>query len=282
MKYNLLIYLSLLFVPLKGQDIRSLLLSQQQLQNWHILDSARVFKDDELFDLIDGGAELHLEYGFKQVVTCLYENKSQATLHIEIYQMTSDSAAYGLYSMMQPGNGKLLEIGQEARMTDYYLLFWKGIYFVTVTVSDKTEELKNALRQVASQIAEKISTRGNKPSWISILPKDGLLEQKYFKGNIGLSNIYPFGTENIFGVKEGCYGKYKGLQLFVFKYNSAGEAKTRFQSSCDVLAKNGVFTTVKVNQTGFECTDNDNRKISGKLKDNYIEVSVFGNEKKLE
>ncbi len=56
------------------------------------------FPGSRFFDHIDGGAELFLEFGFKQLCLQRYR-KGEDELELEIYEMESPEAALGLYLM---------------------------------------------------------------------------------------------------------------------------------------------------------------------------------------
>jgi len=114
-------------------DLRNLLPAPERIAGWRLADAPRVFQGEELFDLIDGGAMLYQEYGFTQALACRYAGPASASLQVEIYRMSSDASAYGIYSMMQSAKGAAVDIGQEARLFDDYIAIWKGSYYISVT-----------------------------------------------------------------------------------------------------------------------------------------------------
>lgn len=261
-----------------ADDLRSLLPAAEQMPGWRLVDSPRIFKGDDLFDLIDGGADLYLEYGFSQVVSCRYEGASAATLQIEVYQMRSDAAAYGIYSITQSSQGAAVDIGQAARLFDYYLVLWKGPYFVSVTASGSSPTVRNEVVQVARLVAARINETGTLPPLVAQLPKAGLLQQKYFCGNLGLANIYAFGSENPFKVQEGVCGFYPGLRLFILRYPTAEQAAARLTTASQALAQTDSFQHLSPSATGFDCTDSASNRISVRLEGTSITVRIQANE----
>jgi hypothetical protein len=260
------------------EDIRPLLPAVDQMPGWQVIDAPRVFKGDELFELIDGGADLYNEYGFSQVATCRYGRTDSTTLQIEIYQMSRDEAAYGIYSIIQSAKGAAVDVGQAARLFDYYLVLWKGPYFVSVTASSSLDAVRGELLRTARLIAARITETGKIPALIERLPKDGLLEQKYFCGNLGLTNIHVFGSDDPFKAKEGVCGFYPGLLLFIFSYPSAEQAAARLSAASQALAHSGSDQSPLKSSAGFEGTDSAMNRISARQEGNCITVRVYKNE----
>lgn len=260
-----------------ADDLRSLLPAADQMPGWQLVDPPRIFKGDDLFDLIDGGADLYLEYGFSQVVSCRYEGASSATLQIEVYQMRSDAAAYGIFSITQSGQGTAMDIGQAARLFNYYLVLWKGPFFVSVTASGSSPMLRNEVIQAARLIAARIRETGTIPPLLALLPKDGLLPPKYFRGNLGLASIYAFGSENPFQVQEGVCGFYPGLRLFILRYPTAEQAAARLTAASQALAQTASFQHLTPSATGFDCTDSAANRISVRLEGTWITVRIQAN-----
>ena len=69
---------------------------------WKKSGALREFPGSRLFDHIDGGAELFLEFGFKRLCLQRYE-KGKDVLALEIYEMESPEAALGLYLISAAG-----------------------------------------------------------------------------------------------------------------------------------------------------------------------------------
>ncbi len=65
----------------------------------------------------------------------------------------------------------------------------------------------------------------------SVLPEEGLYPTsiKYFQGNLGLYNSYPFFTKDVFHLKEGIKGDYKGgYTVYIIHSQGAENAQKRF------------------------------------------------------
>ncbi len=222
------------------ETIASYLPQPGEMNDW--LPSAKpdYAKGDDLFTLINGGAEIYHEYGFKQAISQSYKNKKGKSFNIEIYEMESPEATYGVYSFKTGNSGKPVEAGHEALLEDYYLNCRKGNFMVTVVGFDSEKVTIDALILAAKTVSAKISSTDKKPSLIELLP---VIDDKkpndilYLKGNLALVNNYEFDSGNIFGLKEGIIGDYGDFKLFIFQYADSAESKKYFDVSKAALQK---------------------------------------------
>jgi hypothetical protein len=109
------------------------------LENWQPIDTARTFVGEDLFLLINGGAEKYHEFGFDRVVSRRYQGPDDKQIDIEIFQMTDRSAATAIYDHVISGEGKSLDIGDSASLEDYYMNFRRGKCLVTLIGFDSEE-----------------------------------------------------------------------------------------------------------------------------------------------
>ena len=68
------------------------------VRGWEADGPPRVFIEKDLFNHIDGGAELFLEFGFAKLRVQPYSGE-KAELVGELYEMTGPAAALGIYLM---------------------------------------------------------------------------------------------------------------------------------------------------------------------------------------
>ena len=204
-----------------------------EIDSWKPVGKLEKAVGDDLFILINGGAEIYHEYGFKQVVMQEYQNDNQKSINVEIYEMNDAASAFGIYTFKTSPNGKEIELGQAAVFEDYYLNFWKNNFLVTLTGFDTDQETIEGIIAISRAIDSKIMNKGLKPILINLLPEENLIKKglKYLKGNIALFNSYEFSTGDIFGLKEGIIGDYGVCKLFIFKYENQSESKKWFENA---------------------------------------------------
>ncbi len=221
--------------------IASILPGSGEPGGWHQIDSARIFAGEDLYKFIDGGADIYFEYGFRQVISAEYKNIKDISIKLEIYEMTDDAAACGMYSINASPQGKKANIGNEAILNEYYLVFWKDKYLTFISSDDTTGETLEGILALAENIDMKIDVSGKKPEICKLLQQQDLVANKYVRGLLGLSSIYDFDTRNIFGVREGAIGIYRNHLVFLFKYDSEKDAEEWYKRAREVIKNSGRY-----------------------------------------
>lgn len=115
---------------------------------------------ESLFAKMNGGAEPYVRYGFLRALFQTYKTGSNRLLDFEIFQMKNAKAAHQLYTLMAGHGNKKLDIGHEAVLGEYYLIFRKGRFYVTITGSDSEEKTRDELIAVARAVEEMITVHG--------------------------------------------------------------------------------------------------------------------------
>ena len=213
------------------QDLNKYLPGADEIGEWKEDGSPREYKGEDLYSYINGGAEIYHEYGFAQVIVQDYTRKNGKSIALEIFEMESSEAAFGIYSFKTSTQGKGLALGDKAQLEDYYLNFRKGDFVMTLIGFDEDEETVKGLQKIARAVDGKINSRGREPAFVSLLPGNDLIGQsvKYFKGSLGLYNSYPFFTRDVFRLKEGIKGDYKaGYSVFIIGYKDSEENQKIF------------------------------------------------------
>ncbi|PLW98313.1 MAG: hypothetical protein C0591_04780, partial [Marinilabiliales bacterium] len=82
----------------QNEVLSELLPSKSELKGFELKSEPEYYHGDDLFYLINGGADIYLEYGFKDVISASYENETGLSFKAEIYQMLNDNASYGIFS----------------------------------------------------------------------------------------------------------------------------------------------------------------------------------------
>jgi hypothetical protein len=207
-----------------AQDLLKFLPSTGEVGDWQRDDSPQEYRGEGLYEYINGGAEIYHDYGFKQVVVQDFKNKNGKAISLEIFEMEDAESAFGIFTFKTSTGDKNVPLGSDGQLSDYYLNFWKGNLLVTITGFNEDKETIEGLQELARAVDAKIKVKEEKrPHLASVLPKEGLLPTsiKYFQGNLGLYNSYPFFTKDVFHLKEGIKGDYKG-EYTVYIVNSKG------------------------------------------------------------
>ena len=265
-----------------ARDLSSLVPPADALAGWSRPDAPKIFAGDGLFELIDGGAELYREYGFRQVVSWRLENASRSGLQLEIYEMTDAAAAFGVYSLQLSGKATPIALGQEGALFDYYLVFWSGPYVVSITGSRPTDDVRSAVRQAAQLLADRMPKNGSLPSWFALLPAQGRLYRQYFRGRIGLSNIDRPPLGDLVESTEGLCGTYPGVRWFVFPFASPAKVRAQIARALVALRQSDSWREGRATPNGFAATAADGRHLLARPSGSALFVFLYRDEADLQ
>jgi hypothetical protein len=156
----------------------------------------------ELYDYINGGAELYLSYGLISMTGCKYNGEGLPQITVEIYEMTSAKNAYGVYT--QSRDKEELLYGQGSQSFSDFILFWKDRYFVTVSTQEVIPESEAGIKYLAELIDQSIPEKGETPAIIKLLPEENLVSSGflYFHHYIWLNAYFFIADHNITNIDE--------------------------------------------------------------------------------
>ena len=205
----------------------------KQVLDWKSSGPDETYDRKTLYGYMDGGAEVYLAFDFREVLVRKYADGAGNELVLDIYDMGSPPEAFGMFSCdrQDPEAG----IGQGSEYGPGLLRFWRGRYFVSVTVSGNEDKAEKAVLELGRAVAPLLGPDGAPPDLVGRLPAAGLRPQKtaYFHNNIHLSNRYFISPDNILDLDEKTvcvfaeYGAPGGdtARLLVVRYPDAAKAE---------------------------------------------------------
>lgn len=142
---------------------------------------SRTFVGQDLYEYINGGAELYHLYGFVEVATADYK-KGTTEMVADIYRFDSPVNAYGLYSMLRPDGADLFMMGVEGFIAPSKIEFVKGNLLVRVIGYDDSDETSLALVNLADQMGRQLPGTTELPAAFEVFPRDNIVNgtAKYF------------------------------------------------------------------------------------------------------
>ncbi len=212
----------------------------QRVNGWEISIDDQRYDRETLYDYIDGGAELYLSYGFKQLLTRTYARAGQPEIIVDLFDMNSSYDAFGVFSHSRETLDDTY--GQGSQYTVGLLLFWKDRYFVSILASPETEESKIAVAVLARSIDNSITGEGQIPPIIALLPRESLAKEsiRYFHHYIWLNSHYFIATENILHIDE-------TTEAVLAKYEDSGKRQflllIRYEDENDALTGHDDFVS---------------------------------------
>jgi hypothetical protein len=178
---------------------------------WRWDAEPQVYGPINLYDYIDGEAELYNDYNFVRMATVSYvrvDNSSQ-TFTLDIYDMGSPLNAFGIYGSYRRPELEFDKIGEEAIVSDLNIRFYKGQHFVLLNAGSTESLVVRAMREAAVLVASTIPA-AVRPAELSLLPaKDqvahslkyvtkGFLGQSAFKAGLQADYTLPSGMCTVF------------------------------------------------------------------------------------
>lgn len=224
----------------------------------------KVFIGEDLFEMINGGAEIYLEYGFVKTVSQNYSGiTGKSNLRIEIYQMTDPEAAYGIFAFSTMGQEILDQSGFYVVRGLGYGMMVRGSYFIIATYVNLPEELNgNILKRIAEDFNSKIKTYAELPKlYVSTQPPcRDFTKSLYFRGPLALRNMSYMNFKIPFDFTEGMFYRCDVYDYLLLLPKSDKSKKELLEETIsNILKKNPEF--VPTSETfGFSIKENDHLK----------------------
>jgi hypothetical protein len=233
--------------PSEG-PLRAFLPGDTAVPGWAKEGEPQEFEGEDLYIYIDGGAEIYEEYGFARIVVQDYKNAAGKSVSLEIFEMGTPAAAFGMFTFKRSGQGKTLDLGAGGELEAYYLNFWAGRFLVTVTGFDESEGTVEGLLSIGRAVAAKLPGGGETPGLAAALPAQGLRpgSVKYLRGLLGLNNVYPLYTARGLAFKDAVRGIYdSGETLILLDYGSAEARRASWRELRAEIERSGRFEPAK-------------------------------------
>jgi len=142
-----------------GRAILRLFPEPEDARPWVREGPAQLAEGQELFALIDGGAELFLRHGFERAAVQSYTHSGGRHIQVEIYMMRSMDGAAQVFAR-KTGPGELpVSLGDAGAGGEYYIVFRRNRFLVTVTAGDANTDAKGAVLRIARAVENRISAR---------------------------------------------------------------------------------------------------------------------------
>lgn len=151
---------------------------------------------DNLFEYINGAAELYNAYNFIDLNLKVFEASEDRVITIEIYRHNSKSDAFGIYSQERPYECEYLNIGVQANYIEGYLNFYQSNYYVKISSFNLGDKDRKLLSQTARAVSEKIGKDGTPPALLALFPDKNKMQNseayisKDFLGYSFFENAY--------------------------------------------------------------------------------------------
>lgn len=168
-----------------------------EIDGWRARTPDEAYTAANLYDYIDGGAEVYLAFNVERVLARQYEKPGSADIIVDLFDMGSSKDAFGAYHH-DMREARAVGIGSESELASGALAFWKDRFFVSIISLSPTEESERAVLNLGRGIADAIREDGAAPDLFGRLPREGLQRKQlhYFHDNTTLQVHYRVGEGN--------------------------------------------------------------------------------------
>jgi hypothetical protein len=193
-----------------------------EISGWVRDGDPQIYEPDNLWEYIDGAAEVYLSYDFQKLATQSYDRDEKQSLTIDIYVHSNANNAFGIYSQEKPARSHFLPIGTQGYHEKGILNFFQGRYYVKLIGFHLGDGERSLIVDMAAKIAKRLNEKARFPKPLACFPERGKIEnsERYiamgFLGHGFLRSAFVADYE-IEGEKK---------QLFIIEAADARKAET--------------------------------------------------------
>jgi hypothetical protein len=81
-----------------------------EVKGWKPHEKPQILSRNNLYDYIDGAADLYLKLDFQELEVVEYRNEKKAAVTVEVYRHRTPNDAFGIYSQERLADASFLDI----------------------------------------------------------------------------------------------------------------------------------------------------------------------------
>ena len=179
---------------------------------WEPDGDARIVEGENLYELINGGAEMYQEFGVERAMQQNYLDPDENYLSVEIYAMTDAAAAFGIFSVERAPGEDAPDVGENAAANDYEFKFRQGSYYIKLIGDLDAEGFEKWAREIAGRDTEPGGSIDALFWRTPDLPDAVEHSETLIRGPLALRRLFHFSDEDVLAFGEGAEGlSYKPL-----------------------------------------------------------------------
>jgi len=187
------------------------------------LNSPEVFGPDNLYEKINGQAELYLSSGFVRLKSQWFAEAKDAESMFEvyIYHMGDGLSAFSVYSMQRRGDAQKVDLAQFAYQTENSLYLVHGPYYLEMFSATLSENMLSTMTSLAQNFIKNTHVDTKSIEGLGFFPKESLVQ-----GSIALIAKNAFGFDGLDRVFTATYDiDGSKVTAFISNRNTPQEAK---------------------------------------------------------
>jgi len=144
-----------------------------EITGWKQSGEIQTFIPKNLYEYINGAADLYFAYDFQELKVAEYQNEKKASVTVDVYRHRTPLYAFGIYSQERLSEANFLDIGIQGYYEKGFLNFLTGPYYVKLSTINTGPEDQEVLVAFAKRTAENLGPKGSLPSILSDFPAEG-------------------------------------------------------------------------------------------------------------
>ncbi len=178
---------SLICTPVTAaSEMKTILPQSSGINGWQLSEKYH-YLPENLYNYINGAADLFVSYGFVKLAGAEYTSgiSKQQNLVVDIYDMGSKLNAFGVFQSKRDPEGKSLKIGAGAFQGKRYVFFYKDRFYIEIQSYPRSKS-GDITVVMAQKVAGEISGDCTPPSELNYLPDTGRVpgSEIYITGGI--------------------------------------------------------------------------------------------------
>ncbi|MGD1046846.1 MAG: DUF6599 family protein [Bacteroidota bacterium] len=161
-----------------------------QIPGWKITQDNPVYDANNLWDIIDGAADLYLEYAFVDLHIARYISIDSIEVKAELYRHASDVDAFGMYSQERDTGYNFIQLGVQGYLQQGVLNFLTGSYYIKLSTYQTGSKAQEAMLTIGRTLVEHLRQNNAMPKLFHVFPAEGKLpntEQYVARNFLGYS-----------------------------------------------------------------------------------------------
>ncbi len=226
---------------------------------WEAHGEARRFIGQDLFNHIDGAAELWLEMGFRAATVQRYRTADEA-LELEVYEMDCATGARGMFLRLRGAGATVAGVAGRHCGNRHQLLLQKGRYCIQVNNASGFSACQPAMIELANRVWNALPA-DEAVDLVEMIPREDLRpgSEVIFRGPYSLQSVYYFGEGDVlklegrvFGVAADYDTKEGGVLTHLsVPFESSAAARAAYEHALSNVDATLVPVRVRDNWTAF-------------------------------
>lgn len=231
-----------------------------QLQGWKLTEQPLEFQPENLFEYINGAAEIYIAYDFRTLTVLQFGQEGQpVNLSVEIYEMSTPTNAFGIYSAERFPDNQFIPVGAQGYIEEGSLNCLIGKRYVKLICFEGGERCQDYLKQAAGSIDSLSPGEKGFPPVLQNFPREGLIvnSEKFILKNVmgyGFLHHGFLASYSVEGLDFDCFiiqGRNEDdARDMLARYLEAKKEQPIQEFSGGVLIKDRYYKNIYVSRTG--------------------------------